>query len=344
MKIAMVSDPRVSDQDPQVTRLAAGLTGAGHRVTVYSTADQGGLPMGEFSELLARRFAQRPPDLVHAHSWTAGLAAVAAARESALPLVQTYHGLGERGGERSAIERMLARRARLVLAGDTAEVDSLVRMGVPRARISVMPNGIDLDHFCPEGPAAPRGARHRLLGFGPLVMGGGFERLINLLPGVPDTELVLADPADKSTVDSLELDRLRDLARLRGVADRVRLRGRVRHRDLPPLLRSGDALVCLSRNGSCGSMALAAMACGTAVVATAEGELADTVVHGVTGLHVRADDPRGTVKALRGFLADPAMIESCGAAGRDRVRARYSWERVVADTDRLYERALGQND
>ncbi|MGW0519749.1 glycosyltransferase [Crossiella sp. NPDC003009] len=340
MRIAMVSDPTVSDQDPQVTRLAAGLTGAGHRVTVYTRSDRESLPMGEFTEFLARRFRQRPPDLVHAHCWTAGLAALMAAADAGAPLVQTYHGLDAGQSDRHTIERMLGRKARLVLAGDNDERDRLVRMGVPRGRICVVPCGIDLNRFHPEGEVATRGARHRLLGLGAVVPGHGFDRIIEVLPAVPDTELVLATPNGRSTVDGDELRRLKQLAQARGVADRVHLLGMVTARALPPLLRSADALMCLPRKGSCGTMPLAAMACGTAVIATGEGELADTVVHGVTGLHVRPDDPRGLAKALRGFLADPAMIESCGVAGRDRVSARYSWDRVVADTDRVYERVL----
>ncbi|MCK2243334.1 MULTISPECIES: glycosyltransferase [unclassified Crossiella] len=337
MRIAMVSDPTVSDQDPQVTRLAAGLTGAGHRVTVYTRSDRETLPMGEFTEFLARRFRQRPPDLVHAHCWTAGLAALTAAGGTGAPLVQTYHGLGEAGGDRNTIERLLGRRASLVLAGADEERDRLVRMGVPRGRISVVPNGIDLRRFHPEGEVAARGARHRLLGLGRLRAADGFDRIIEVLPAVPDTELVLATPSGRSTVDE---DGLRELARARGVADRVHLLGPVTARALPALLRSADALMCLPRNGSCGSQALAAMACGTAVITTEGGAAADTVVHGVTGLHVRPEDPRGLAKALRAFLADPAMVEACGAAGRDRVSARYSWDRVVADTDRSYERIV----
>ncbi|MGO1049678.1 glycosyltransferase [Crossiella sp. CA198] len=340
MRIAMVSDPTVSDQDPQVTRLAAGLTGAGHRVTVYTRSDRETLPMGEFTEFLARRFRQRPPDLVHAHCWTAGLAALTAAGGTGAPLVQTYHGLGEAGGDRHTIERLLGRRVSLVLAGATEERDRLVRMGVPRGRISVVPNGIDLQRFHPDGEVAARGARHRLLGLGQVRAADGFDRLIEVLPMLPDTELVLAIPSDRSTVDGNELSGLRELAQARGVADRVHLLGPVTARALPALLRSADALMCLPRNGSSGSQALAAMACGTAVITTAGGEVADTVVHGVTGLHVRPEDPRGLAKELRAFLADPAMVEACGAAGRDRVSARYSWDRVVADTDRIYERIV----
>ncbi|GAA2801834.1 glycosyltransferase [Crossiella cryophila] len=340
MRIAMVSDPTVSDQDPQVTRLAAGLTGAGHRVTVYTRSDRETLPMGEFTEFLAGRFRQRPPDLVHAHCWTAGLAALTATGGTGAPLVQTYHGLGEAGGDRHTIERLLGRRVSLVLAGANEERDRLVRMGVPRGRITVLPNGIDLRRFHPDGEVAARGARHRLLGLGQVCAASGFDRIIEVLSAVPETELVLATPAGRSTVDDGEPHRLRELAKAHGVADRVHLRGAVNARELPALLRSADALMCLPRNASGGSQALAAMACGTAVITAAGGAAADTVVHGVTGLHVRPEDPRALAKALRAFLADPAMVEACGVAGRDRVSARYSWDRVVADTDRVYARIV----
>ncbi|MBP2477357.1 glycosyltransferase involved in cell wall biosynthesis [Crossiella equi] len=343
MRIAMITDPAMSDQEPQVTRLAAGLTSAGHQVAVYTRSDRESLPMAEFSSFLAGRFRSQHPDLVHAHSWTAGLAALLASRDRRLPLVQTYHGLGTRGGDRNTVERLLAREASLVLAGDSEEQDRLVRMGVPRTRVSVVPRGIDRERFRPEGDRAPRQDGHRLLWLGSLTPGHGLERVVEVLPAVPDAELLIGAPYQRSTVDESERRALCALAERLGVRGRVRVLGSVAGPRLAPLLRSADALLCLPREEPHGALPLAAMACGTAVVASPDGELGDTVVPGVTGLHVPADDPKGLAKALRAFLADPAMVESCGAAGRDRVDACYSWDRVIADTDRLYLKVLADN-
>ena len=79
------------------------------------------------------------------------------------------------------------------------------------------------------------------------------------------------------------------------------------------------------------------------MVATAVGGLPDTVVHGVTGLHVPPRRPDELAAALRGLLASPDRDRAPSAwPGRDRVLARYAWDRVAAATDRgLPSRSIG---
>ena len=124
------------------------------------------------------------------------------------------------------------------------------------------------------------------------------------------------------------------------VADRVRFLGPVARSEMPALLRSADAVVCAPWYEPFGIVALEAMACGRAVVATAVGGMQDTVVHGVTGLHVppRRADLLGA--ALRGLVANPTRPFAFGVAGRDRVLARYTWERVAAATEDVYRDVL----
>jgi glycosyltransferase involved in cell wall biosynthesis len=83
------------------------------------------------------------------------------------------------------------------------------------------------------------------------------------------------------------------------------------------------------------------MACGVPVVASAVGGLTDTVVDGVTGLHVPAREPDLLTEALGELLADAELRTALGAAGRVRAVARYSWPRVAADTMRVYQRLRG---
>ncbi|GAB3904999.1 hypothetical protein GCM10027612_73810 [Microbispora bryophytorum subsp. camponoti] len=136
--------------------------------------------MPEFGEHLARRWKAEPPDVAHAHFWMSGLATLTAAEPLRIPVVQTYHALGtvkrRWQGEadtsppsRLAIERDIGRRAVAVIATCSDEVGELVAMGVPRDRIAVVPCGVDLGLFHPDGPAAPRGDRLRVLSIGRMV-------------------------------------------------------------------------------------------------------------------------------------------------------------------------------
>jgi glycosyltransferase involved in cell wall biosynthesis len=107
---------------------------------------------------------------------------------------------------------------------------------------------------------------------------------------------------------------------------------------LPALLRSADVVACNPWRETSGSVALEAMACGVPVVVSAVGALLDIVVHDVTGRLVPPRDPAKMVYAINVLLHDVFLRKSLGAAGRDRARARYSWDRIAVDMLRIYER------
>jgi D-inositol-3-phosphate glycosyltransferase len=86
------------------------------------------------------------------------------------------------------------------------------------------------------------------------------------------------------------------------------------------------------------------MACGVPVVASAVGGLVDTVVHDVTGLLVPPNRPDRLADAVNHLMRDDFLRQSLGAAGRDRARARYSWDRIAADTLRIYARLVTRTD
>jgi D-inositol-3-phosphate glycosyltransferase len=133
------------------------------------------------------------------------------------------------------------------------------------------------------------------------------------------------------------------LAEAHGVADRVVLRGRVDRDAMPALLRSADAVVCAPWYEPFGIVPLEAMACGVPVVATAVGGQIDSVVHGVTGVHVPPRDPAALAAALRDLLADPARREQLGREGRRRARRLYDFDRIAASTRDVYDELVPQH-
>ena len=393
MKIAMVSEHAsplavlgevdAGGQNLHVAELSAALARQGHDVTVYTRRDGPGqrgrvrapggyhvvhvpagpaeyvpkdalLPhMTQFGRFLAAAWARDVPDVVHAHFWMSGLAALLATRGTGVPVVQTFHALGavkkrHQGSadtsppERVRLERLIGKTAARVAATCTDEVFELARMGVPRARMSVAPCGVDLDLFTPEGTVAPRNGMHRIVSVGRLVPRKGFATVIAALSVVPGAELLIAGgPGRGHLPDDPEARRLRHLAGTYGVADRVHLLGQVSRREMPALLRSADIAVCAPWYEPFGIVPLEAMAAGVAVVAAAVGGLTDTVVDGVTGELVPPQRPEALGAVLRRLLGDPAQREAYGIAGCDRARSRYSWDRVAADVLRIYDRALG---
>jgi glycosyltransferase involved in cell wall biosynthesis len=310
--------------------------------------------MDAFAAELRHAWRTDPPDVVHAHFWMSGKASLEAARPFGLPVLQTFHALGvvkrrHQGDKdpsprsRLQIETGIARQADRILATCSDEVFQLVRLGAEMRRITVVPCGVDLELFRPDGPAAERDPdRPRLLAVSRLVERKGIGDVIAALPGLPAAELLIAGgPA----IEHLDIDpgarRLSRLARRHGVSKRVRLLGGVEREALPALYRSADLVVCVPWYEPFGMVPLEAMACGVPVVAAAVGGLVDTVVDGVTGRHVPPRRPGVLASVLGELLQDRAGLRALGRAGVRRARRRYGWDRVAARTLEAYESVAG---
>ncbi len=306
--------------------------------------------MPEFGAALGREWARRPPDLVHAHFWMSGLASLQGAARLSIPVIQTFHALGSvkaryQGSkdtsppERIDAERRIGVACDQVIATCHDEVRELSQLGIPSDKVAVVPCGVDTGTFWPFGTEAPRDSRGRLLTLGRLVERKGIDTAIEALPQLPGVELVVAGgPVRDVLGKDAEYRRLRDIARARGVADRVVFTGAVPRAQVPALIRSADVAVCTPWYEPFGITPLEAMACGVPVVASAVGGLTDSVVHGTTGLLIPARDPVALAAATRTLLADPALRTAFGEAGARRARRWYSWARVAAQTESVYLR------
>ena len=104
------------------------------------------------------------------------------------------------------------------------------------------------------------------------------------------------------------------------------------------LLRSADVVACVPWYEPFGMVALEAMASGVPVVATAVGGLVDTIVDGVTGLHVPPRRPEEVARAIGALLRKPRLWAAMGAAGAERARRRYGWGTVATETLAAYAR------
>ncbi|MBD0347987.1 MAG: glycosyltransferase [Thermoleophilia bacterium] len=311
--------------------------------------------MDEFAGGLLDAWTEAPPDVVHSHFWMSGRAALAAARPLGLPVVHTFHALGvvkrrhqgpkdtsppERIGEESAI----IRRADVIVAQCSDEIFELARVGADLAKIRVIPSGVDAERFSPHGPAlARRPGRHRIVVVSRLVERKGVGNVIKALADVPGAELLVAGGPDRAHLfESREARRLLGLAREAGVEERVELLGRVGCEDVPRLIRSADVVVCVPWYEPFGIVPLEAMASGVPVVAAAVGGLIDTVVDGVTGIHVPPRRPDLIARALRTLLGDPALRARLGAAGVRRVRERFTWTRTADSMLQVYADLAGE--
>jgi glycosyltransferase involved in cell wall biosynthesis len=126
-----------------------------------------------------------------------------------------------------------------------------------------------------------------------------------------------------------------ELARL-GIERRVTVVGRVSEAELAQWYRRAQVLVSPSLFEGFGLPAAEAMACGTPVVATDAGALPEVVADGESGVIVPARDVEALADATERLLADPARCREMGAAGRERVLAKFTWPRTALALDELY--------
>ncbi|PZE76150.1 glycosyltransferase [Curtobacterium sp. MCBD17_019] len=323
--------------------------------------------MGQFASFLVAAWTVDRPDIVHSHFWMSGLAALDAAQQLGahsdgprIPVVHTYHALGvvkrrHQGSadtspnEREWLEPEVGRRADQVIATCSDEAFELKALGIPNRSISVVPCGVDVDAFTPDGLTEVRSRRHRVVTASRLVqrkgVGTTIDALARLVHAGRDVELVIvggAGTAGADLVDDPEYQRLDALATRLGVRDHVTFRGQLSQREIPTVLRSADVVVCAPWYEPFGIVPLEAMACGVPVVASSVGGLIDTVVEDATGLHVPPRDAAAVAEAVAAILDDPDRRVAFGRAGRERVESRYSWARIATDSERVYDRITGR--
>lgn len=386
MRIALVvqNSPLAPHTDPhhdvvanRVSSLAQALAGLGHRITIYARRDAKSLPgsailapgvtvehvtagppapldpdkasahLADFGDYLAQRWRRSRPDIVHAFSWTSGLAALAGAKDLGLPVVQTFNSLGAAEQQyrvpqapsdiRLRLETCIARRASLVLASSIQEQADLARLGVRRNAVKVVPCGVDTERFSPDGPTTDRSERPRLLAAEPLSAPLGLGPALRALAEIPEAELVITGGPDQAQLSKDRTYReVMRFAKKLNVHDRVIGTGRISPDDLPALLRSADLLVSTALYEPVGLTALQAMACGTPVVATTAGAEQDAIVDMTTGLITSPGRPTQLAWRIRQLLANPLQLEAYGIAAADRAQSRYSWERIGRETLAAY--------
>lgn len=308
---------------------------------------------GAFIERLGSALRSDRPDVVHSHGWLSGLVGLLATRRDRIPVAHSFGrpdwqsvdrdradaGLPGRNGSQAQVERLVARRASQLIASSPVERSGLVRGGVARHRVSMVPPGVDCERLRPDGIGEPREAKFRLVLLGPPLRSDNASTVIRALPMIPDTDLVIAsDRDDEEEWTSDAAEHARQLAARLDVAERVHPRSMRDPDRRAALLRSADAVLCLSPSRRPGEGPLEAMACGVPVITTSAADPVEAVVDGVTGLCIDQCGPKFLAHVVLELLVNEALRQGMGLAARDRAEHRYSWAHIATETSRVYQR------
>jgi starch synthase len=311
-------------------------------------------------------------DLVHCHTWYSHFGGILAKINYGRPLVITVHSLEplrpwkreQLGGgydfsvwlEKTALE--MADAVIAVSAETKADVERLFK--VRPDRIHVIYNGIDLDEYRKsESTAALTNygidpGKPFLLFVGRITRQKGIVHLVRaiefmdpgfqivLCAGAPDTPQIGAEM--KEAVERVKTKRS-GITWIDEMVDKKTVRELYSH---------AAVFCCPSIYEPFGIINLEAMACETAVVATAVGGIKEVVVDGETGFLVPIDqmeespfEPRDPEKfagdlaaRVNQLIADPELCAKFGRAGRKRAEEKFSWAAIAAQTKELYEQLL----
>jgi glycosyltransferase involved in cell wall biosynthesis len=230
-------------------------------------------------------------------------------------------------------QRWAYRFATRVVANSPAAVQVLDTERVPAGKVALISNGVDAAAH-PDRLA--RQALTRVITVANLRPEKNHETLI-----AAASLLVRTHPHLRFQIvgDGSRRAALEHLAELRGVAHAVEFLG---HReDVPALLAGADLFVLPSRSEAFPNGAIEAMAAGLPVICSAVGGMLDLVSPGRTGLLVDPADPESLAGAIRTLVDNPARAQALGAAAREEVLSRYSFDRMVHSFEDLYDGSLG---
>ena len=306
-------------------------------------------------------------DLVHCHTWYSHFGGILAKMNYGLPLVITVHSLEplrpwkreQLGGgydfsvwvEKTALE--MADAVIAVSAQTKADIERL--FNVKPDRLHVIHNGIDLEEYRRTDTTAA------LTKYGvekPFVLFVGRitrqKGIVHLVRAIEDMDLGFQVVLCAGAPDTPEIGREMKEAVEKVKAKRdgvIWIDEMVDKATVRELYSHASVFCCPSIYEPFGIINLEAMACETAVVATAVGGIKEVVVDGETGFLVPLDqmeespfEPRNPEKFARDLaarinqlMADPELCEKFGRAGRKRAEEKFGWPAVAQQTKALYE-------
>lgn len=318
-------------------------------IPVESLGMKRGVPDPRALLRLARILRTERPQVLHSHMVHANLLARLVRPLAWVPvLVCTAHGIDEGGRHREWAYRFTDFLCDLTTQVSQIGAERYIQVGaVPRAKLQVVPNGVDTNRFSPR-PTVRRQLREELdlknsfvwLAIGRFeepkdypTMIHAFAKVLQHNDGVPTQLLIAGQGPMREAIENL-------VSRL-GIANAVRFLG-VR-RDIPDLMNAADAFVLSSAWEGMPLVLLEASAVGLPVVATDVGGNSEVVLHEKTGLLVPPKNPEALADAMLRLMALPEeRRKAMGAAGRAHIEARYKLEAVIDQWEALYAKLLAQ--
>jgi glycosyltransferase involved in cell wall biosynthesis len=308
-----------------------------------------GISYAYFISRYAIKNIKPKPDLLHAHfSYPDGFGMIGLAKRWKVPFVISALGTLERkvAYEGSYTSRQIFEAmncADKVLSVSEDLKNHIVNLGISEDKVSVVPNGVDIEKFKPAGKEYARNMlnlpqdKKIVLFVGALKKIKGVDYLIEAAKSFLDTNISLYMVGrDDGMKKSLE-KRAHELK----IDNHIKFTGPVNHEDIPLWLSASDILVLPSLSEGRPNVILEAFACEVPVVATNVGGIPELMINGETGYLVTAKNPMELSEKVNKLLEDRDLRIKMGKFGRMTIIQRgLTWETHAKKTIKIYSKLL----
>ena len=294
-------------------------------------------------------------DVIHAHDWLVAYAAKQLKESYKIPIVATIHATeaGRNSGIHDDTQRyindtewMLTYAASEVIVNSNFMKNDLQRLfGLPYEKISVIPNGVNLNLF----QNVDRDYEFRrnyamdnekiILYVGRLVYEKGIQNLIGAMPKIlahyNDAKLVICGRGGMQ-------EELQAEARSLGIENKVYFAGYCDANKVKKMYKAADVAVFPSTYEPFGIVAIESMLSGTPTVVSDVGGLNEIVEHGVDGMKSYAGNSNSIADSVLSLLFDAKLCSDISSNAVKKVKELYNWNKIAQDTHNAYEIAVAE--
>ena len=308
-------------------------------------------------------------DVVHCHTWYAHFAGIVAKLCYGIPLVITTHSLEPlrpwkreqlgRGYDASSwIEKTAIEMAdALIAVSEETKEDVLKHFNVDENKVKVIYNGINLQEYVTTSETSTLDEygidknKPYVLFVGRITRQKGIIHLVNAIKYIdPDTQIVLCAGAPDTPEIGKEMEAaVNEVKKTRNNV--IWIDKMVTKKEIIQLYSHADVFCCPSIYEPFGIINIEAMACDTAVVASAVGGIKEVVVHNETGLLIPVEqqdsapfepvDPdkfaRDLADGVNTVINNPELRKSMAIKGRKRVEDYFDWISIAKQVEELYK-------
>jgi len=286
---------------------------------------------------ICKEIRRARPDIVQSQHFYTNLYAAFAGRALGLPAIGAIRNnvFGEIRANGSVLGRLCLHLPRHLAANSSTGIQNAVFLGVPREKLWLVPNAVDIDRFRPE--TVKSSGPFQILGVGRMHPQKRFDRVLRVLAqlrsrtSAPIRAVLVGDGPLRASLEKQAADL--------NLLDCVEFRSAVA--DIAPLYRESDALILASDHEGTPNVILEAMASELAVVATAVDGVPALITSGQTGFLTASGDEEGLANALLRLMEEPALRRHLGAQARTFVATNHAPSNVLKSLEGLYNAALG---